>query len=161
MRKNNKGFSLVELLVVVTIIAILSVTAYMALGGQTVKAKNSKRLQDLSTIQSALEVYFIEFSEYPSTTPLTSGSAAGEIPRKYLSEVPVDPEGPNYYYWTDGATYILGASLQLTDADAAASHIVGNSESTVAAAGFNNIDGTGGTCGVAVGVEDCFPVTLP
>ena len=60
--KNSRksGFSLVELLVVITIIAILSVTAYVALGGQTEKARNSRRMQDLTTIQSALEIYYID-----------------------------------------------------------------------------------------------------
>lgn len=83
----KKGFSLVELLVVITIIAVLSVTAFVALGGQTAKAKNSKRMQDLGTIQSALEIYAIaKDSRYPA-----SGDLGSELTPKYLSKLLNDP----------------------------------------------------------------------
>lgn len=62
----KKGFSLVELLVVITIIAILSVVAYTALGGQTAKARDSRRMQDIATIQSALEIYFVSNNRFPA-----------------------------------------------------------------------------------------------
>ena len=64
----KKGFSLVELLVVITIIAILSVVAYTAVGGQTIKARNSKRMEDLTAIQQALEIYAIaNNNKYPDS----------------------------------------------------------------------------------------------
>lgn len=47
---NRKGFTLVELLVVITILAIISVVAYTSFGGATDKAKNSTKLQQLASI---------------------------------------------------------------------------------------------------------------
>lgn len=114
LRKNiKKGFSLVELLVVITIIAILSVVAYTAVGGQTIKARDSKRKQDLNTIQSALEIYFVEYGRYP-TAPLVSGTGDGEIPKKFLSSIPTDP-GANvaYIYESDGTTFEIAATLEI------------------------------------------------
>ena len=64
----NSGFTLVELLVVISIIAILSVTAFVALGGQTGKARDSRRQADLAAIQSALEIHALNnLSQYPGT----------------------------------------------------------------------------------------------
>lgn len=128
--KNKKGFSLVELLVVITIIAILSVVAYTAVGGQTVKARDSKRKQDLNTIQQALEIYFAEMGTYPNA-PLTNGTGAGEIPKKYLSDIPQDPgtAGHSYLFVKSGATYQIAATLE-KDGEPAhyEAYVVGNSD---------------------------------
>ncbi len=139
--KNRKGFSLVELLVVITIIAILSVVAYTAVGGNTIKARDSKRQQDLSTVQSALELYFVEFSRYPGS--LDNGEATvgdgWKIPRKYLSSIPIDPKESSpsgadikYYYFTDGDVYMIGATLENEGVGNETSYVVGNTDSTVA-----------------------------
>ena len=121
IKKSKKGFSLVELLVVVTIIAILSVTAFVALGGQTVRARDARRQQDLATIQSALELYFLEFNRYPSAllTGLANddGADTGEaldwqIPKRFLSKIPQDPNSkPNTTPPHFGTKFYLYASL--------------------------------------------------
>ena len=117
--KSRKGFSLVELLVVITIIAILSVVAYTAVGGQTNAARDAKRKQDITTIQSALQLYYSEFNSYPSA-PLTNGindnpaTSTGLIPKRFLSSIPKDPNGKDYAYQIDSTDdgYILGATLE-------------------------------------------------
>lgn len=160
--KFKKGFSLVELLVVITIIAILSVVAYTAVGGQTVQARDSRRTQDISTIQSALELYFVEYSRYPGS--LENGEATSaegwKIPRKFLSSIPEDPKGVSYYYYPQTQGYVLGAVLE--NEGTPESYIVGNLDS-----GFEN-DGSGdaytddGTnCSIEPDVTDCFPYVLP
>lgn len=59
------GFTFIELIIVVTIIAILSTSAWLALSGETDKARDAKRLQDLAQIQQALETYYLRNSFYP------------------------------------------------------------------------------------------------
>ena len=151
--KNRKGFSLVELLVVITIIAILSVTAYSAFGGNTIKARDSKRVQDLSTIQSALELYYVEFSEYP--TSLVSGSGVGEIPRKYLSTIPIDPKKTGggvdipYYFLGTAQQYVIGTTLE-NDGTSLTSYYVGNSDATTSGTGPDN-------CTSGVDITNCIP----
>ncbi len=60
MRSNSldsRGFSLVELLVVITILAIISTVAYTSLSGSTDKAKNSKRIEHMATIETAVQLF--------------------------------------------------------------------------------------------------------
>lgn len=57
MRKhNNKGFTLVELLVVISIIGLLSTLAVVSLSAARNRARDAKRLADMSSIRSALEL---------------------------------------------------------------------------------------------------------
>jgi len=53
----TRGFSLVELLVVVTILAVISTVAYTSLSGSTDKAKNSKRLEHMNTAETAISLF--------------------------------------------------------------------------------------------------------
>lgn len=62
---NNKGFSLVELLVVITILAIISVVAYQNFWWATDKAITSRKINDVSTIETALQQYKINENQYP------------------------------------------------------------------------------------------------
>lgn len=66
MKKNNQGFSLVELLVVITILAIISVVAYQNFWGATDKAITSRKMNDVSTIETALQQYKVDKNIYPS-----------------------------------------------------------------------------------------------
>lgn len=109
---NQGGFSLVELLVVIAIIAILSVTAYLTLGGQTDKAKDSRVQSDLSAIETSLDIMKIETGSFP--TELVVGEAQGQIPKEYLRRTPVDPSGQAYAYAYDANTntYQVGGVLK-------------------------------------------------
>lgn len=175
---NKKAFTLVELLVVVTIIAILSVTAYMAMGGQTIKARDSRRIEDLSTIQTALELYFVEFSRYPAV--LESGeatsSAGWKIPKKYLSIISTDPGSAehSYVYTLSGTTtYEIAATLEVDgDPTNYEAYVVGNSDTplTETAGGLGRYNNSGvltactdvrqiisGTIGTSDADDKCVP----
>ncbi|RAL55788.1 hypothetical protein BLD25_03915 [Candidatus Gracilibacteria bacterium GN02-872] len=65
MKNSKKGFTLVELLVVITILAIISVVAYQSFSGATDKANASRKLQDVTTIESGLQQYFANNNFYP------------------------------------------------------------------------------------------------
>jgi len=169
--RNKKGFSLVELLVVITIIAILSVAAFTAISGNTVKARDAKRQQDLAAIQAGLEFYFVEYDRYPAL--LENGLADSDggdaglafdwmIPRIYLSTIPTDPSDKTqaYSYWSDGDTYIIGAVLE-NDGDPIA-YVVGNHDLPVGGIGYDlNAIGPGSSCPGEVGNPDCYPYDVP
>ena len=52
--QNKKGFTLVELIIVVSIIAVLASLAFMALSGETAQARDSKRLADIKVFEDAI-----------------------------------------------------------------------------------------------------------
>lgn len=101
MRGYSKGFTLVELLVVVTIIAILASIGMVVYGNVQKSARLAKRVTDLKGIQMALELYRSDNEKYPIATSWRSecgngGNIApdevisGLVP-KYLQSFPADP----------------------------------------------------------------------
>lgn len=64
-KKNKKGFTLLELLVMISIIGLLATFAVVAVQNARIKARDSRRLHDVKQITKALEMYNDEFKEYP------------------------------------------------------------------------------------------------
>ena len=60
MLNTKKAFTLVELIVVITILAILGTIAFISLQGYSADARNSKRTSDLGNIQSAISLKQVE-----------------------------------------------------------------------------------------------------
>ena len=102
MSNNNKGFTLIEMLVVIAIIGLLSSVVVIGLGGARSKARDARRIADIRSIQSALEVdytavdgYSADLVSLPASTPLE------------------DPQGGNYIYELVGTQgYKLGICLE-------------------------------------------------
>lgn len=65
MRKSSQGFTIVELLIVIVVIAILASITIVAFNGIQQRARDSQRLSDASTIMKALEVYKAANGTYP------------------------------------------------------------------------------------------------
>ncbi len=67
----SKGFTLIELIVVITILIILAIMGLAFFNGQQKSARDSKRLEDLRAIRSALEVYY---SNHNNSYPPAAGA---------------------------------------------------------------------------------------
>ncbi|HEY7883978.1 MAG TPA: type II secretion system major pseudopilin GspG [Cellvibrionaceae bacterium] len=119
----QRGFSLIEIMVVVVIIGLLaSIVAPMVLD-RADEARVNKVIADFSSIQTALNLYRIDNYVYPSSEQgleaLVTRPTATPVPRNwrstgYLDSVPVDPWGNDYLYISPGETreydiYTLGA----------------------------------------------------
>lgn len=75
--KQKFGFTLVELLVVITIIGILSTAAVVNLRTAKAKARDARRLSDIAQIRKALEVYnYLEGDDYPAQDGRCDGLAS-------------------------------------------------------------------------------------
>ena len=92
----KQGFTLVELLIVITIIAILTIIGIVNYSSFNRSARDSKRQSDLKIIQSALEAYHADKIYYPASIPSVGQFAAGN--KIYLNEVPEDPLKPRQFY---------------------------------------------------------------
>jgi len=67
-KKLLKGFTLIELIVVISIIGILTTLVIVNYSSTKAKARDSKRKQDIATYQSALEAYFDDYDVYPDAS---------------------------------------------------------------------------------------------
>lgn len=72
MTTNSKGFTLIELMIVVAIIGILAAIAIPQFSSYRVRAYNSAAISDLKSFQTALEVYYNDNDEYPASVDTTT-----------------------------------------------------------------------------------------
>lgn len=117
-----RGFTLVELLVVVAIIGLLATIIMVNVGGTKANSRDAKRTEDITSIRNALSLYTNDMSGYPIQA--TEGSAANlatALIPVYMSTMPTDPVNngacnpitPNTYcYQSDGKTYNLKFCLE-------------------------------------------------
>lgn len=114
--KNKKGFTLIELLIVVAIIGLLATLAIISLTSAQRKARDTKRIADIKSLQNAVEMYYNDYSVYPVSTSWTT---LGTIMTEQLNAMP-DPPDDNtdrqYQYATedDGSEYCLAVQLERT-----------------------------------------------
>ena len=74
MKNNSKGFTIIELLVVISIIGLLSTISVVALNGARKKSRDAKRIADINNLQTALELYYNDNNGYPIfTSAITLG----------------------------------------------------------------------------------------
>ncbi len=100
----TRGFTLIELLVVVAIIGLLASVVVASLGVVRTKARDTKRMSEVGSLQKALAIYAATnggiFPIETTQTPITSGSTAGAelIADGAIDTIPVDPLGAAYQY---------------------------------------------------------------
>lgn len=107
----QRGFTLIEIMVVVVIMGVLAALVVPKLMGRTDEARIVAAKQDISTIMQALKLYRLDNQRYPTTeqglaaltTRPTSGPAAnGWKTGGYLDKVPKDPWGGAYQLLSPG-----------------------------------------------------------
>lgn len=126
MRTSKKGFTLLELLVVVTIIVILTGIALPYVSHYADDARYARAKADLEDIKAALALYETKrgeayFSGDPAIAGPTEGGATSTqklVDRGYLTKVPADPWGGTYaIYGASGTVMCKGPDGQKCTAD--------------------------------------------
>lgn len=126
--KNPHGFTLVELLVTVSIIAILSVIGVTVFTGVQKNARDAQRRGDIEAISKAFEANATSGTATPYPVPLVSWFASGNFP--------IDPQGNTLgYFWNGGtansiptaasATYVVCARLENNNGNSSTAGAVG------------------------------------
>jgi len=82
--KKSNGFTLVELLVVLSILALLLTLAVPKYFTSIDKAKDATLKQDLNTLRESLDKYYADNGQYPKTLD-------DLVEHKYIRKLPVDP----------------------------------------------------------------------
>lgn len=88
--RNSRGFTLIELLVVITIIGILATGGTVTYTSQIQKARDMTRISDVKWLQSAIEQYYQDKSNYPSASG-SSFTGASSV-KLYIQKYPKDPK---------------------------------------------------------------------
>jgi len=101
--KKSKGFSLIEIVVVIAIMGVLTVVIYSSFDASKAQSRDQKRVSDVSAIQLALEQYFYAHGTYPLQLNVL-------VPT-YISSIPTDPTTSLDY----GVNYFPITKMQNTD----------------------------------------------
>lgn len=112
--KRQRGFTLLEIMVVVIIIGILAVVVIPNVLPRADKARITAATADIRTLAATLDAYRLDNSFYPSTSqglqalvtrPTGSPEARNWGPEPYLKKLPEDPWGNPYIYVNSGFTF--------------------------------------------------------
>lgn len=122
----KKGFTLIEILVVLSIIGIILGLSIFGLQGARESSRDAKRKSDLEAIRANIELYKSDCDSYPLILPAPAGTLNGDgstascvVGNIYISNMPTDPlPNKSYYYSSDGLTYDLCAALESEGSDA-------------------------------------------
>lgn len=121
--RSQKGFTLIEIMVVVVIVGILGALVVPNIMGRTGEARATAAKSDIQSISNALDLYKLDNHAYPSTDQgldaLVNKPSGYPEPKNwnadgYLQRLPQDPWGNEYKYMSPGTQgafdlYSLGA----------------------------------------------------
>ena len=116
MKKLSFGFTLVELLIVIAIIAIVSgvVIAVINPERQRAKVRDAARQKDLQVVALALEQFYADRNQYPVFA--TYGGLGAALVAGYLKALPNDPiAGNSYCYASPNRNNFVLCATQETD----------------------------------------------
>jgi general secretion pathway protein G len=111
--RDHRGFTLIELMVVIVILGILAIYIGPKIMGRPEEAKQVKAKVDIAALETALKLYKLDNGVYPSTEQglqaLVEPPQTGTLPKKwreggYLEKgkVPKDPWGNDFIYLSPG-----------------------------------------------------------
>lgn len=95
LNNKNKGFTIVELLIVIVVIGILATLVIVTFTGIQQKARNSQRQTDINAVDSHLEAYYAESGAYPALSMLQDSAWRAANMKGLDAEALVDPKGGN------------------------------------------------------------------
>jgi len=122
-KQNLRGFTIVELLIVIVVIAILAAISIVAYNGIQQRGRDSNRQSGLANIQKALELYYVDNGQYPPSTSCGSTSInshwcssndnswstfQSRITNNFISALPTDPTNTTGINITGSSGYSYG-----------------------------------------------------
>ena len=112
-RKNNDGFTLIELMVVIVILGILAGLIVPRIMGRPEEAKQIKAKLTIESLETSLRLYKLDNGSYPATEQglesLVQAPDTGDVPKHYQEggyiekgKIPLDPWDNEFVYLSPG-----------------------------------------------------------
>ncbi len=110
-KQNQRGFTLIEIMVVVVILGILAAIVVPRLLDEPEKARRTSAATQIRSFEEALGIFKLDNGFYPSTEQglqaLVTKPTVGRIPSRYkvggyIRKIPLDPWGQPYLYLSPG-----------------------------------------------------------
>lgn len=111
IKKHEKGFTLIEVMVVVVILSILAVFIVPKIMSKPEQARKTQARQNIRILETSLNMYKLDNFQYPSTDqglealvtkPSGSPEPKNYSPDGYVERLPKDPWGNEYQYLSPG-----------------------------------------------------------
>ncbi|WP_320006661.1 type II secretion system major pseudopilin GspG [Maridesulfovibrio sp.] len=113
LKKDQRGFSLIELMIVIVILGLLASMLVPKIMDRPNEARVTKAKMDMKALDSALKLYKLDTGRYPTTEQglqaLITKPETRPVPRNYRkggyldsASTPVDPWGYDYIYRSPG-----------------------------------------------------------
>ena len=131
----QRGFTLLEMMVVIVILGILASLTIPSLMGNKEKADRQKAVSDIATLENALDMYRMDNSRFPSNEQgveaLAKKPELAPVPRNYpedgyIRRLPKDPWGNNYQIRNPGEHGRIDVFSQGPDGETGTADDIGN-----------------------------------
>jgi general secretion pathway protein G len=136
-RYKRRGFTLVEILVVVVILGMLAALIVPNVVGQAEEAKRKAAAVQIREIEQALDIYRLHNGFYPTTEQgleaLVSKPASNPQPKQYtpggyMKKVPMDPWGNPFIYRNPGEKGAIDIISTGNDGEEASGNNISNND---------------------------------
>ncbi|WP_163996777.1 type II secretion system major pseudopilin GspG [Pyxidicoccus caerfyrddinensis] len=102
-RRNRLGMTLIEIMVVITILGLIAAAVGVAVIPQLEAARRDRASLDIKNIQGAMKLYYTKKGKYPDTA---SGLGA-LVETQTLEQMPKDPWNNDYVYINEGGKPVI------------------------------------------------------
>lgn len=118
--KQTKSFTVIEILIVVSIVTILATLGFSTYSSVQKKARDARRTSDLEIIRAGIEQYRSNNNDYPTALPYPAVAGneglcdpTGCTDGVYLGKIPTDPVGTQRYVYqrNNSSDYTLCARV--------------------------------------------------
>lgn len=120
--RQQKGFTLIEILVAIAIIGLLAALTIVSLSSSKAKGRDAARKSDIEDLAQNMELYFGDLGQYP--LPIPSGELSPSldvlVSEEYVGALPEDPLNESLYIYTYkqvGDVYVLSAKVENANRD--------------------------------------------